>query len=584
MPNYAQLAKVKHPEHDALYWRKIRTLYAGMAEMRKALQDKELRCALFPQRMGEEDWVYAERCKVAWYEPHMGYLLDTIVANLGNDPLRMSEDTKDSPDGPGASSKASSSPATAGKAKLGTKAPPGKKNAAGGPLGLSGKTNGDPFYDGFFQNCAPPGAEKKSFNQLVREQVMTALLTKRAWTLVDMPQALPAGTASRDRETAEVSDGAYAVPIDPEQVYDWECDENGELSWALVCIVSQRRASLEAGRNVRREEYTCYYPDHWERFVYEYEPAKNPPKDEQLPDETTSGPHSFGRVPLLPFELPAGLWAGAKIESMAAAHFNKLNALSWGQDRSLFQFLSVTLQNPDPLNPVTEDANRGVNQPLGPGRVMVLGEKDKAEYVSPEAEPYKVALEFLGHIKDEMHRVLSMMAMSVDNSGAALKRSADSKSVDQQSSAVVLKDLGRRCREHSEVVYEVVSDGRAEKKAWVAQGMDQFDEVSMDSLVTEAALLETVPIPSPTFKAIYKFELARRAVPGATDDQLEAIQAELAANISAEDEMDQASKDVQKDRLEDGTLPGETPPPDPADAEDAPPPKKGGKKTAKKGK
>jgi hypothetical protein len=209
-----------------------------------------------------------------------------------------------------------------------------------------------------------------------------------------------------------------------------------------------------------------------------------------------------------------------------------------------------------------------------------MGEKDNAEYVAPDSEPYRVAMEFLNHLRDEMHRVLSMMAMSVDNSGAALKRSADSKQVDQQQSATILRDLGRRCREHGELIYETVSDGRADDKAWVGQGMDQFDEVSMDSFVNEAALLETVPIPSPTYKALYKFELARRALPGATDDQLEQIMDELQANISAEDEMDQASKDVQKDRLDDGVLPGETPP-EPADG--APQPKKAAKaKSAKK--
>lgn len=558
-PVYKQLAKPRHPDYDADYWRKIRSLYAGMSQIRKDMADKEFREVLFPKHMGEEDWVYAERCKRMLYDPYMGYLIDTIVAQLANDPLRMSEDTDED--------------APAARKPDGT---PGK--AAKAPVKLEGKTNGDPFYDAFFQNCAPRKAEKKSFNQLIREQIRTALLCQRAWTLVEMPPALTE-PANRQREQEEVSDGTYACPVDPECVYDWETGEDGELIWALVCMVTQRRPDILADRRLRREEYTVYTVDGWEKYVYEYDPDKNPPKDEQPPDSSESGTHSFGRVPLLPFCLPEGLWAGAKIESLAAEHLNKLCALSWSQYRSLFQFLGIKLGAPDPLNPVTEDQNRAVNQPIGPGRVFVMGEKDEAAYVGPDSAPFTVALEFLNHLRDEMHRVLSMMAMSVDNSGAALKRSADSKQVDQQQSATVLKDLGRRCREHGELIYETVSDGRADKKAWVGQGMDQFDEVSMDSMVNEAAMLETVPIPSPTFKALYKFELARRALPGATDDQLETIMDELSANISAEDEMDQASKDVQKDRLEDGVLPGETPPPE----EGATPPKKAAKaKSAKK--
>jgi hypothetical protein len=566
-PVYKQLAKVKHPEYDAVYWRKIRSLYAGMSQIRKDMGDNEFREVLFPKHMGEEDWVYAERCKRMLYDPYMGYLIDTIVAQLGNDPLRISEDTDES---------AAPSAQPKGKQRPNTKT--GKTTPPPAPAALSGKTNGDPFYDAFFQNCAPRKAEKKSFNQLVREQIRTALLCQRAWTLVEMPPALNE-PANRAREQAEVSDGTYACGVDPECVYDWETGEDGELTWALVCMVTARRPDITSERKLRREEYTVYTAEGWEKFVYEYDPEKNPPKDEQPPDSSDSGTHSFKRVPLLQFCLPEGLWAGAKIESLAAEHLNKLCALSWSQYRSLFQFLGIKLGAPDPLNPVTEDQNRAVNQPLGPGRVFVMGDKDDASYVGPDSAPFVVALDFLNHLRDEMHRVLSMMAMSVDNSGAALKRSADSKQVDQQQSATVLKDLGRRCREHGELIYETVSDGRGDDKAWVGQGMDQFDEVSMDSMVNEAALLETVPIPSPTFKALYKFELARRALPGATDDQLETIMDELQSNISAEDEMDQASKEVQSDRLEDGVLPGETPPP-----EDGAAPPKGKKPAAKGGK
>jgi hypothetical protein len=563
MPTYGQLARVKHPDYDATYWRKIRALYSGLAQMRKILQsDKEMREVLFPRHLGEEDWVYQERVKRFWYEPYMGYLIDTIVASLANDPLRMSEDTDDATRPAGDKPGAKPSP---------------------GAVKLQGKTNGDPYYDAFFQNVAPKNAEKKSFNQLIREQITSALLCKRAWTLVDMPQALNE-PATRDREQAEVGDQTYACALDPECVYDWECDEDGDgdLAWVLVCITSRKR-QWPAGRNVIREEYTRYTKEGWEKYAFEYDPEKRLPQEDDQPMETSTGKHSFGRVPIVPFELPDGLWAGAKIESMATEHLNKLNALSWGQYRGLFQFLTVKLQDPNPLNPITDDQDRAVNQPIGPGRVMVLAEKDDAAYVAPAAEPFKFALEFLNHVRDEMHRVLSMMAMSVDNSGAALKRSADSKQVDQQSSAVILRDLGRRCREHGEAVYGVVSDGRGEEKAWCAQGMDQFDEVSMDSLVTEAAMLETVPIPSPTFKALYKFEVARRAVPGATDDQLEQIMDELQTNITAEDEIDQASQEVQKDRVDQGLMPGESPPPDPAEDPAGPPAKKGkSKKGAKK--
>jgi hypothetical protein len=535
---YKLLHDVKHEEYDAVYWRKIHALYAGMSVMRKTLTDATVRDLLFPKHLGEEDWVYKERLKRVFYIPYMGQLVDYITAALAADPIRMSEDA-------GA---------------------PGSPQAATATKVLNGKVNGNTFYDAFNKDCSPPGGERMSFNQLIRHQIMQALLYRRAWTMVEMPSMKEAAgddaPRSRYEELKTIGDGCYACPVDPEDVYDWECDDDGELLWALVCRTEKKRMSLEVARNIVREEYTFYTRDDWTRYVYEYDPEKKPPVPEQAPDFTEGPfPHSFTRVPLIPFALPDGLWAGGKIESIACEHFNKRNALSWAEYRSLFQFISVKLSEPSALNPITEDADRAVNQPIGPGRVMKLAEKDTVEYVGPDAGPFAVALEDLAVLRDEMFRLLNMMAMSVDNSGAALKRSADSKQVDNQSTSVVLKDLGRRGREHGEDIFEMVACGRGEgAKQFTAQGMDQFDEVSMDSLVAEAAVLETVPIPSQTFQALYKFELARRALPGATEEQLGDIMKELQEGITAEAEIQKATTAAQQDRIDDGVLPGETPP------------------------
>lgn len=545
MPTYAQLAQPRHPDFDADYWRKIRALYDGQNGVRRAMRDGALRDALFPRHMGEDDAVYQERCKRAFIIPYMGETLNYMVSALGADPVRLSED---GPEGAGA---------------------------------LSGKANGDEFYDGLVKNCAPPQARPMSLNQLLRQQALTALLYKRAWTLVDLPRLGPDEEPPLNLldQEARGLDRAYACPIDPEVVTDWEEDDYGELLWALLRVVTSKRLALGSDRSMVREEYTYWTRDGWERYIYEYDPNKNPPKDEQAPDVTESGDHTFGRVPLRRMEVPEGLWAGSKIEGICTEHFNKRNALSWGMYRSLFQFLSITLQAPDALAPVTEDQTRAVRQTIGPGRVWVGAEKDKVEYISPQAEPFKVAMADLDNLRDEMHRVLHQMAQSVDNSGAALKRSAESKTVDASATAVILKEMGRLLRDHAEDVFTTISHGRGEDKDWTAQGADQFDEVAMDSLVTEAQVLESIAIPSPTFQALYKFELARRALPGATEEQLGEIMDELKDGITAEDELNKATRDLTTERIDQGVAPGETPPA-PAD-EDAPPAKAKGKKSSK---
>lgn len=560
MPTYEQLT-TKHPEYDCDYWDRIRALYAGMSKMRGCLKDKKLREQLFPRHLGEEDFIYEERIKRAYYIPYMGSMIDQIIAQLFSDPVRLNEDQEED------------------------KEPP-KPGATPASVIEPESVNGDPFYDEFYKDCSHPGGPRTSFNQILREQITTALLCRRGWVLCDMPsteseEGLP---ANRLEEELEVADAAWCVPIQPEQVYDWEVDDDGELVWACVCVRRNQRPSIADSRNMVREEYTVYTQYDWTRYIYVYDPSKKCPTPKQEPDQTESGPHSYKRVPLVPIELPDGLWAGGKLESIAGEHFNKENALSWGTYRSLFQFLSVKLGAPDALNPITEDANRDVNQVIGPGRIMRLGDKDEASYIGPDSAPFAIARDFLDRLRDEMHRVLAQMASSIDNSGAALQRSAASKQVDQNQGAIVLKELGRRVREHAEDIYEMVARGREEDKRFVATGMDSFDDVSMDSLINEAAILQTVEIPSQTFQALYKFELARRALPGATEQQLTAIQQELIDNHTAEAEMASATQDAQLDRIKDGVLPGESPTPQPEDDEEekgAPPSKQ---KTAKGGK
>lgn len=515
MPTY-KLLKSTHPEYDAEYWRKIRALYAGGRRLLvDAFKDKHLLEKLFPRHLGEDDSIYVERQKRAFYIPYMGQLIDYIVSVLGSDPVTLNAE------------------------EAGEDLAPGSI---------------EDYYDDFMKNTARPGTEKVSLNQLLRVQMLNALLTKRAWTLVDFPR-VPVGAdgnpvkpASRKEEEDLGLDQAYCVPLEPEQVLDWQEDDDGELEWALVARASVRRAGVGAARNLKREEFTEYTRDGWTRFIYEYDPEKQPgrggpPTEDQEPDRIESGKHTFERVPLIPLPLPEGLWAGSKLESIAVQHFNARCALSWGQIRSLFQILVAKLAAPDPLNPISEDTDRALNQPIGPGRVVQLSEKDSFGWAGPDAAPFREAREDLASLKDEMFRVLQQMAMAVDSGSSTKKQSGDSKVMDYASSITLAKELGRRLREHAEDIFDMVARGRKDpERVWVARGAEEFDDINLDSFVQEAATLETVSVPSPTFQALYKYELARRLIPGATDEQLQTIWGELQTGITAESMVTEATQ------------------------------------------
>lgn len=497
---YKQLS-LKHPEWDGPFWRRCRALYAGG---KRLLKDRDVLRDVFPPHLNEKPHVYEERCKRAYYIPYAGEVIDMITSAL------FSED-----------------------------------------IAMESEPEADKWYDEWAKDVSPPGGSKQTLPAFLREQMNTALLCKRAWTLIDLPtiddvvqQALyaakeipsggPPGSLLDQEKLGMLN--AYACCIDPECVWDWECDRDGRLLWVLIHYMSMPRSGIEVARDTCVERWMYYTPEAWQRFEITYKKT-NPPTDATEIPLVAEGTHSFGQVPMVRLELPDGLWAMGKIESIAVAHLNKRNALSWAEFKSLFPVMTHFAGPPDPMNPITEDPDRAVNQTYGQGYIAQLGDKDRLEYVGPETSAFAIAAQDLKDLRDELHRVVHQMAQSVDNSAAALQRSAESKTVDQSATAIVLRELGKYVREHSIHMHEMAQIGRQEptRATWTAQGMDGYQDASVDSVVAQAQVLELVSIPSATFQKEYKFQLARRVLGDSVDEEtLEEIKADLDGTITNE--------------------------------------------------
>ncbi len=469
--------------YDCEFWKECRALYAGG---KKLLADKEIMARLFPKHAAEDDDVYRERLRRAYYSPYAGEIIDSIVASLLAEPLTMQADPE----------------------------PP-------------------PYYAEFFEDLSKAGGRKQSLNQLLREQVLNSLITGSAWTLVDMP---PPGEYKSEKEQAEAGAlDAYACAIDPECVVDWETDDTGALLWALVKYETKKRSGITEDRNLVTETFMYYTREAWAKYEITYKEDEKPKDGTEVP-KVGEGAHTFGEVPLIHMEIPDGLYAMGKIHSIAVAHFNKRNALSWAEYKTLFPVPVASLGASDPLNSISDDDARA-HQKHGPGYMRVLAEKDRLEYFSPDAAPFAHASADLDKLRDEMHRVLHAMAMSVDNSGAALQRSADSKAIDAAMTAVVLRALGSYLREHAQEIYRLTGLGRKDGEIkWKPVGLEEYDDTTSGALIEQAMTLEAVRIPSKTFQVHYKFDIAKRLLgKSADEEELKKVKSELESNISNED-------------------------------------------------
>lgn len=506
MAEYPQTVKYqafrrRHPSYDEKKWSICRALYAGGD---KLLANDDVMAEIFPRHSVEPQEIYAERKRRAYYIPYAGEILDAIVASLTSAPVSMSPEPE--------------------------------------PVGADSE-----FYEKFYEDVSKPGGKKISLNQLLRDQILVALQCRTAWTLVDLPSTdhvmdeVVMGYASLADQLAAGALDAYACPIAPENVCDWEEDDSGELEWVLLRAVEKKRQGLDGDRNKVKETWTLYDRDGWARYRVEYE-EKNPPPDDQDIPLDAAGNHSFGRVPIARLELPEGLAAMQKIQSIAIAHFNKRNALTWAELKSLFPVPVAYLEAADPMKPASQDDSRAM-QPHAVNRMRVMSEKDRLEYFAPDTGPFEFTATDLNNLRDEMHRVLHHMALSVDNSGAALQRSADSKAIDQAVAAVVLGALGVYVREHAIDIYKLVQVGRGDEiREWAALGMDDFDDTTAGALIEQALNLEAVQIPSATFQVEYRFGIAKRLLGAKTPQEtLNKVREELEGTLTQE------SFDVAKD-------------------------------------
>lgn len=516
-----KVLKTRHDSYMGEFWQKCKALYAGGP---KLLNNEPLLKLVMPTHTGESPEVYKERLKRAFYIPYPGSIIDKLVAELMVKPLNFE---------PEDSTEAEVKEDKAEEPKK-SKAKPEKKESKPLPT----------YYADLVKNCSKPGGSKMTLNQFAREQIFTALQCQTAWALVDMPKAPVTGYANRAEQEKAKALNAYICPIDTECVIDWEEKEDEELKWVLLQDTITRRDSIDQGRNMVTMRWRYFRENDWAIYELTFDKTKKAatanhnkyePHDTEDVKLVDQGTHSFGRVPVRRMRLPEGLWAMGKLEAMARAHLNQRNALSWGQLKALFPVPILYVQTPDPNAPVSEDAGR-VAQQHGQGFLRVFAEKDRLEYFSPDVAPYKISMDDLNNIRDEMHRVLYAMAQSVDNSGAAMQRSGESKAIDQAAASVILRALGMFVREHVEDLLLTISTGRKDALRFSAQGMDNFDDITLSQLVLDAVGLATVSIPSATFQKLFKYKVAKLAL-GAdvTEDDLDTIKEELESGVTQDE-------------------------------------------------
>jgi hypothetical protein len=499
-----------HKEYDDKLFTKIEDLYeAGWKLLAKARD-------YIPASNFEATKSYDHRLKLATCLPYFGQIVDQFASDLFSQPVNV---------------------IPAGDAK-------------------NPQTPGEypdcDYYTAFAKDADGGG---QSLSEILSGVVKTALKLRRAYLFVDAPELPRDAPAPVNRAEEDASDlrRCYVYELPPLELIDWKCDRKGEYEWLVTHSMDEEQSSPASLRTTVREIFTIWTRGKskddgasWARYVAEYDPNQ-PPDDTLLVGLDDNDTTSFRRIPILKLELSKGLWVGNKVGTQQLEHWRRRSELIGSESRSCHA-IPTTFLGPEMSatgfnlpGEKQQDPNRGAN-PVAEFKsrgTVRLGSDDRFEFVEPAGKSYALIDKELDGLKDEMFRVVHMMAASVKNTPGSLGRSGLSKQKDGEATAKVLSALGEKVRGLCLRTYDTISKARSEDVVWVAHGLDSYEVDDREQVIEESLALQEVAIPSPTFKKEHAKRIVGKLVPNLPPATVAQIAEEIDEGVDAlKDEAD----------------------------------------------
>ena len=539
-----------HKEYDRELFTQLEDLYeAGWRILQKAR-------TYLPQSNFEVNQSYDYRCKLASCLPYFAQIVDQFSSDLFSQPINVTP---------------------AGDAE--------------NPNTL-GEYPDEDYYSKFAKDADGGG---KPFAEILSDALVTALKLRRAYLFVDAPTGdeveAPSNLAEEDSKGLR---SCYVYELPPDQLIDWKLDRKGEYEWLVIRTLDEDRVEPATTRVTVRECFTIWTRGEdeksgarWARYVAEYEPDK-PPDEKDLVKLEDWDDTSFPCIPILKLELSKGLWVGNKVGTQQLEHWRRRSELIGSESRSCHA-IPTTFLGPEATAPgadmpseIQQNPNRG-SAPLAEFRrrgSMRLGAGDDFKFVEPEGHAYALIDKELDSLKDEMFRVVHMMAASVKNTPGSLGRSGLSKQKDGEATTRVLTALGAKVRTLATRTYDTISKARKEDVVWVAHGLDSYEVDDREQVLEESLELQMVNVPSPTFKKEHAKRVAGKLVPHLPPATVAQINDEIDKGVEDLDKIDKIEKDAHVDELLNPQPPMVVAPgaPKPKTPKASPPKPPGGKK------
>lgn len=373
--------------------------------------------------------------------------------------------------------------------------------------------NLSPFYGRFQENVG----NETQFGSFIKERFRKALTVREAAWLVELPSNGGVDPESKADWEDRGLGNATLKAVDRHELLDWQEDETGALTWAIVHTCYETRESWNQARGGIVETWRVYDRSYVYTFQLRYEKGKRP-TDPKIDVPMVGAPalHGFKRVPLVRFTLPAELCIGEAVFDTQLEHFRQDNALSWLIRRTCYAQPLFNLEDGD--RPPT----------MGAGYAIVLGPNDKMGWTSPPVAPFDILQRNVDNKRDEIYRIVHQMAQGVDNNAETVGRSADSKEIDAAATRIMLNAYGELVSKPIEETYELISEARGETAyEWSIEGLAGYDTTTVSSLIGNSKEARELGIPSKSFHQELCTKVALAILPEADQRVKDKIREEI---------------------------------------------------------
>jgi hypothetical protein len=367
------------------------------------------------------------------------------------------------------------------------------------------------------------GADLSDF---LRTCLVEACVKRKSFWMLDFPENYGKSATKLDAERSGASDVKLRV-IKRDQVIDWGKDRRGNLLWAIIREEDTLREEPEDTRDTKVTTWTVVDRQRLRRFEVATKLRESPNEDTNL-EPIFEVEHGMGEVPLVELDVEDGMWIANRVAMPQTEHFRLSAANNWSMKRTAYAMPVLHLEDPEGFNPGK----------MGAGYFLKLRVNEKIEWIAPPSQHFIAVTEEVRNQKDEIFRLVTQMSLGVDNNSAAIGRSAESKIVDAEAIQVILRTYANKVRDRLKRALNLLSKARGEQHEWMVEGLDRFETLSPDVLVTLLKEAIGIGIPSSTFMVEAKCRVANALLPGLDSTSKQTIRDEIQDGVENEEDGD----------------------------------------------